>query len=156
MENENKRIAELELLLEAALKENEQLKAEIAKLREKIACFEKNSGNSSKPPSSDIVKPPKAQKKKGKRKIGAQKGHKQNLRKPFDQTQVDKIIVLKLDACPDCGEDLQASNEPINIHQQVELVDKPYIVTEYQRPLYWCDHCKGLRVNNLSNYFFTV
>ena len=142
MGNVNKRIAELELLLEAALKENKELKAENARLREIIARLEKNSGNSSKPPSSDIVKPPKAQKNKGKRKIGAQKGHKQNLRRPFDQTQVDKTIVLNLDTCPDCGENLQASDVPVDIHQQVELVDKPYIVTEYQRPWYWCEHCK--------------
>ena len=142
MGNENKRIAELELLLEAALKEIERLKAENARLREIISRLEKNSGNSSKPPSSDIVKPPKTLKSKGKRKIGAQKGHKQHFRKQFNETQVDNTIVLKLEACPVCGEKLQASNKPINIHQQVELVDKPYIITEYKRPWYWCNHCQ--------------
>ena len=142
MGNENKRIAELELLLEAALIEIERLKAENTKLRETIARLEKNSSNSSKSPSSDILKPPKTIKSKRKREIGAQKGHKQHLRKPFDETQVDKTIELKLEVCPVCGEKLQASNEPMNIHQQVELVYKPYIVTEYQQPLYWCNHCQ--------------
>ena len=42
---QGKRIAELEAQHKAAL--------------EKIAQLEKNSNNSSKPPSSDIVKPPK-------------------------------------------------------------------------------------------------
>ena len=59
----------------------EQLRDEIAMLKAKIATLEKNSKNSSKPPSSDIVKPPKPKdKERRKRKIGAQKGHKQNLR----------------------------------------------------------------------------
>ena len=55
MDAKDKRIAELERLLKDALEEIKQLKAEIAILK-------KNSQNSSKPPSSDIVKP-KAEKK---------------------------------------------------------------------------------------------
>jgi cytochrome c-type biogenesis protein CcmH/NrfG len=54
------RVAELEALLQAALAENRQLK-------ERIAQPEKNSRNSSKPPSSDIVKPPKN--KNGQKKV---------------------------------------------------------------------------------------
>ena len=38
----------------------------IAELTERIAVLEKNSANSSKPPSFDIVKPPKAPKSNGK------------------------------------------------------------------------------------------
>jgi len=149
LREKDKQIAGLELLLETALNEIERLKAENTTLREIIARLEKNSGNSSKPPSSDIVKPPKTLKSKGKRKIGAQKGHKKNFRKLFDETQVDKTIVLNLEACPDCGENLQASNRPININQQVELVDKPLIITEYQRPWYWCDHCQRFHTAKL-------
>ena len=65
---QDKRIAELEAQLKAAL--------------EKIAQLEKNSSNSSKPPSSDIVKPPQNKDRRRKKKIGAQKGHKQHLREP--------------------------------------------------------------------------
>ena len=43
-----------------------ELTARIEELLERIAVLEKNSANSSKPPSSDIVKPPKAPKSKGK------------------------------------------------------------------------------------------
>jgi cell division septum initiation protein DivIVA len=39
--------------------EIEQLKAVIVELKEKIARLEKNSSSSSKPPSSDMVKPSK-------------------------------------------------------------------------------------------------
>jgi transposase len=146
------RIAELERQLKAALDENKRLKAIIAtlecalsemeQLKAEITALKKNSSNSSKPPSSDIVKPPQKQKSKGKRKTGAQKGHKQHLHKPIDKGQIDKTIELKLKDCPACGGNLRASNEKVKIHQQVELVDKPFIVTEFHQFSYWCDHCQ--------------
>ena len=135
MDAKDKRIAELEALLKAALEE-------IARLKERIAVLEKNSSNSSKPPSSDIVKPPKHKDKRKKRKRGAQKGHKQHLRTPFDETKIDNVVELKLEACPTCGNKLTLSNEPPKKHQQVELVDKPFVVTEYQQPWYWCENCQ--------------
>ena len=42
----------------------EFLEKENAQLKEKIARLEKNSSTSSKPPSSDIVKPPQAQRQR--------------------------------------------------------------------------------------------
>ena len=125
MGNENKRIIELEILLKAALEENERLRTEIAVLKAEIAVLKKDSSNSSKPPSSDIVKPPRKHKGKGKQRIGAQKGHKQHLRKPFDATEVDKIINLTLETCPNCGGALQATDEAVKKHQQIELIEKP-------------------------------
>jgi len=53
--------------------ENLSLKQENASLRDTIAILKKNSGNSSKPPSSDIVKPPKENRKKENR--GAKRAH---------------------------------------------------------------------------------
>ena len=72
-------------ILEPLIKENERLRQEnkqlqdsvetlnkrINTLEEKLATLKKNSRNSSKPPSSHIVKPPKPQAKEGKRKQGA-------------------------------------------------------------------------------------
>ena len=57
----------------AALKEQvaEVLKVN-AELAEKVAKLSKNSSNSSKPPSSDIVKPPKAKQSDGPRHQGGQ------------------------------------------------------------------------------------
>jgi Zn finger protein HypA/HybF involved in hydrogenase expression len=121
----------------------EQLRLRIAELEAKIAALEKNSGNSSKPPSSDIVKPPKKQdRRRKKRKIGAQKGHKQHLRTPFNESQIDETVELKLEACPKCKGKFEASNEPPKKFQQVEFVDKSFIVTEYQQPQYWCKQCQ--------------
>jgi transposase len=135
LKEKDKRIAELEILLKAALEEIERLKARIAQL-------EKHSGNSSKPPSSDIVKPPKTRENNSKRKIGAQKGHKQHLRTPFEENQVDKKVDIKLEACPKCGGALQDTLEAPKKYQQVELVEKPFVVTEYRTYRYWCEHCQ--------------
>ena len=67
-------------------------------LEEKIAQLEKNSNNSSKPPSSDIVKPKKTVVKVGhrKRKRGGQCGHRKFSRRPFEPEQVDEIIEYEL------------------------------------------------------------
>jgi transposase len=131
----DRRIAELEILLKAALDEIERLKARIAQL-------EKHSGNSSKPPFCDIVKPPTTGKSKRKRKIGAQKGHERRLRPPFEESQVDKTVDVILEACPECGGALQDTPEAPKKHQQVELVQKPFLVTEYRTHRYWCAHCQ--------------
>ena len=55
----------------------DQLEARIVQLEAENARLKKNSSNSSKPPSSDIVKPKlkPLQGKKRKRKIGGQPGH---------------------------------------------------------------------------------
>ena len=67
----------------------EQLEAQIARMR-------KDSSNSSKPPSSDIVKP-KATKSKGKKKAGGQKGHPRHARESFPPDQVDRSYIYELE-----------------------------------------------------------
>jgi len=57
----------------------EELEKRVVELEGKLAAAQKNSSNSSKPPSSDITAPPKPKQKKGKRRrkrgIGGQHGH---------------------------------------------------------------------------------
>jgi len=120
----------------------EELRQRVAELESKIAALTKNSRNSSKPPSSDIVKPPKQQDRRRKRKIGGQKGHPRNLRKPFDADQVDQILEYTLDACPKCHNTLTTTQESPKIRQQIELVGRALIITEYRLPIYWCEHCQ--------------
>jgi hypothetical protein len=82
------------------------LEARIAELEAIIARLQKDSRNSSKPPSSDIVKPKTAVPKGNngsKRKIGGQPGHKKHERTPFPREQVDRFIEVTLPECPLCG-----------------------------------------------------
>jgi len=97
------RVAELEALFKAAL--------------EKTAKLLKKFGNSSKPPSTDIVKPSKQQDRRRKKKAGGQKGHKQNLRTPFAPEQIDETVELTLEACPKCGGELAPTNENTSASQ---------------------------------------
>lgn len=112
-----------------------QLEQENVMLKEKIARLEKNSGNSSKPPSSDIVKPKKTVVKvrRKKRKRGGQIGHKRFLRRPFEPEQVDEVIEYEL-------KDKDAKGlKPLDewfIIQQIELPEKMYRVVEHRARKY--------------------
>jgi len=77
--------------------ENARLQQEIQSLKEEVARLKKNSSNSSKPPSSDIVKPTNVTHRLlRKRKRGGQHGHRKFTRQPFKPDEVDKIVKYKL------------------------------------------------------------
>jgi len=119
------------------------LEFENKNLKERIARLEKNSSNSSKPPSSDITKPKSEQRQPGKRKIGGQKGHEGNFRKAFTPDQVDRRRKFQLSNCPDCKNRLEPTNK-IQIHQQAELKENPVLVTEYCLQGGHCPCCKKI------------
>jgi len=111
-----------------------QLEQENIMLKERIAQLEKNSGNSSKPPSSDIVKPLKVTRRLGKkRKRGGQHGHKKFVRQPFETEQVDEVIEYEF-------KDKDAKGlKPLDewfIIQQIELPEKMYKVIEHRARKY--------------------
>jgi transposase len=115
----------------------------IAALEAELAKAKKNSSNSSKPPSSDMVKPPRSPAKDGKkRKRGAQPGHQQHLRPIFLPEAVNRIEAYTLDCCPDCGGSLRLARRPSDVLQQIEITDTPTVVTEHQGLAYWCPHCQ--------------
>lgn len=118
----------------------EVLEAEVARLR-------KNSSNSSKPPSSDIVKPPKppAPPGRGKRRIGGQPGHPRHDRAVFTPDQIDRTRMYELDCCPDCGGRLERLADEDRVIQQVEIVRVPVTVTEHRAHAYCCVHCGKTR-----------
>lgn len=124
------KIAELEQELEA-------VKNELAKAR-------KNSGNSSKPPSSDIVNPPPKPKKRGrrkKRKRGGQPGHPRHERKPFESSEIDITWIHYYTGCPCCGGELIDTEIPDKVFQQVEIQKIPICITEHRRPTQQCTQC---------------
>lgn len=117
----------------------------IAVLEAELAKLKKNSSNSSKPPSSDLVKPPKSPRKDGqKRKQGGQPGHRQHLRDEFPPEAVDHVISYTLECCPDCGGKLRPFDNPAALVQQVEITAAPRVVTEHRGLAYWCPHCREL------------
>ncbi len=119
--------------------------AEIAKLREQLAAARKDSTNSSKPPSSDIVKPetrPPLPEGQEKRKIGAQPGHKANFRDLFDDLQINQVVPHTLSDCPHCGGELRRNGDRVHLFQQVDVALPNLTVTEHQCPDYWCEACR--------------
>jgi len=106
----------------------------IAELERQLAAARKNSRNSSKPPSSDIVKPPKdtGKDKHKKRHIGGQKGHpRHEANPPLDDA--DHIVELRAETIPDFASlDLQpAPKEEPKLLFQYEFVQKPVELTAY-------------------------
>jgi len=116
----------------------------IQELETEVATLKKNSSTSSKPPSSDIVKPESEQRtKKGTRKRGGQKGRKGSNRLPFSADEIDEVSIENIESCPDCGGNLESSEDikPI-IQQVVELPKKICEVTEYHRQGGYCPCCQ--------------
>jgi len=106
------------------------LEEKIQRLEEKIALLEKNSSNSSKPPSSDIVKQIKVVKKLvRKHKRGGQRGHRKFTRQPFGAEQVDEIIEYEFNAKD--AEGLKPLDEWFVV-QQIVLPEKMYRVIEHR------------------------
>lgn len=125
-----------ERLIEKQAEEIKMLKEHIKFLEEKIARLEKNSSNSSKPPSSDIINPQPENKKKKKRKIGGQKGHPKHSRPLFGANEIDKTIVHKLSAKEIKRKRLVPLPETESALQQIDLPEKLYNVIDHRVQLY--------------------
>ena len=128
MENKDAIIAKL-------TKQVESLLARIKQLENKIARLEKNSNNSSKPPSSDIVTPKRTVLKvsRKKRKRGGQPGHKKHSRKSFSTQEIDHSFEYELTAKDAQG---LVPLDQWHIIQQVTLPKKLYVVTEHRARKY--------------------
>lgn len=126
------RVAELERQLAGAL-------ARIEELEKQLASARKDSSTSSKPPSSDIVKPPRPATqgrggRKRKRRRGGQPGHKRHQRTAFPPEEVDAAWIYEW---PESS--LDSDWEPLDEFstiQQVDLVEKLFEVTEHCARLY--------------------
>ena len=129
-----------------------RLQARIEELEAELAKARKNSENSSKPPSSDMVKPKPKDKKPGrprKRKQGAQPGHPRHERKPFDESELDNYIDYYLDGCPDCGGPIKLDYEEARVLQQVDFVSAPMIINEHRSLGCWCESCQKMHYTSI-------
>jgi transposase len=137
---------------ERLAKKVEQQEKRLAELEAELARAKKHSGNSSKPPSSDIVNP-KSKKAEGrgkkssddpgqsKRKRGAQPGHKRHEREPFKPEEIDVAWTHYYTGCPCCGGELVYTEEPESVLQQVELETISIRVAEHCRGYQQCTEC---------------
>src|SRR5437016_3408104 len=111
------------------------LQLTVLKLQEQLAQARKNSSTSSKPPSSDIVQPPKPAPPDGhaQRSPGGQPGHPHHQRALFPPEQLTGgSHTFVRDCCPDCGHALQPATVPPKVVQQIELPVVPLEITEYR------------------------
>lgn len=125
----------------------EQLAAVLVKVAELEARLAQNSGNSSKPPSSDGPAPrtPRTNKPTG-NKPGGQPGHEGKTLTPFAPEKTAPAPVVP-PACGHCGQGFEADvpcTSPPFLFQQIEIPLPPPLVTEYQLHERCCAACGGI------------
>lgn len=125
-------IAELRGIIDAQTKQIDAQAKRIIDLELKLAKALKNSSNSSKSPSSDIVKPsPNKPGRRKKSKRGGQKGHKRTLREPLPPERVDEEIIYEFSDAQVHERNLTPTDQ-FEVIQHVELLDMPIHVTEHR------------------------
>jgi len=144
MDAKDRKIKQLEQLVAKQAATIELLTQRIEELENRLAAAQKDSSNSSKPPSSDIVNPKKAAKtnRKRKRKRGAQKGHPKHARNEFSAEALDNTSEYSLKSCPTCGGELDDADRAPRVVQQVEIIDVPIHIEEHRGRAYWCPGCR--------------
>jgi len=139
---------ELETKLQQAEARCQQVEAELQRARieldraiQKIAELEerlnRNSKNSSKPPSSD------QKANTGGRQSRERKGQRPGkARLLFPPTKIDKHVPCTRESCPHCGsKDIRLSRQEAEVVQQAEIPEVRATVTEYQLQKYICRAC---------------
>jgi transposase len=161
LERENKRLRqelahkeqEMRKLAEEVAEQRRQIaeaERQIANLERQLALRKQNSTNSSKPPSSDgLAGEPRerGRRKKSRRKVGGQPGHRGAHRPLLPITQVDEIRSVLPEQCRHCGhslptriEQVQTTGEPQR-HQVTELPPIQARTIEYQCYRVVCPEC---------------
>ena len=122
------------------------LEASVARLQQQLAAARKDSSTSSKPPFSDIVKPPKPAPPEGqeRRRIGGQPGHPKHEHADFPPELINGgSLDYRLDLRPRCGHDLQPMLTIVaRVIQQVDIKDVPLVIQEHRGHPGWCSCCQ--------------
>jgi transposase len=131
---------QLEQKLQAAENEIAQLKRLLKAALERIAELEaqinRNSKNSSKPPSTDQKGNTSANNRK------KREPHSGKSRPLFPPERIDRQVDCTQDICPDCqSPQLHQLKESPFIWQQVELPQVEAIVTQFNCQKYFCNTC---------------
>jgi transposase len=131
----------VQALIVGLLSRLQALEVEVTRLREQI---NRNSGNSSQPPSRDgpgVVKHKGAEKKRSGRKRGGQVGHPGTQRKLVPVEALKAEYDLKPATCRCCGETLSGEDLHPYRHQVAEIPPVKVEVTEYRLHTITCSAC---------------
>lgn len=110
-------------LIESQAEQKRLLKAQVAELQARLEKLEhrlnKNSSNSSQPPSSDGLKKPKpkSRRDKGQRKSGGQPGHEGETLKMV--AHPDAVVTHRHTHCPHCRHPLASDRVERVVKRQV-------------------------------------
>lgn len=144
---------ELDKLREQIAEQEQQIgeqQKQIADLERQLALYQRNSTNSSKPPSSDgLAGEPRerGRRKKSRRKAGGQPGHRGAHRPLVPLERVDAVRPVLPECCRHCGCSLPQQIEQVQTigtrrrHQVTELPPIQARIIEYQCPLVQCPAC---------------
>jgi len=138
-----------EVLVEIILQLQGQVQALTKRVEELESRLNKNSRNSSKPPSTDgLTKPPvkpKSLRKKGQRKSGGQPEHKPHRLEPVEHP--DHTIEIAVTGC-DCSADIDLTQMPVLGYERRQVFEIPQpriVVAEYRAEIKCCPGC-GKRI----------
>lgn len=113
---------------------------EIRKLKEQL---NRNSENSSKPPSSDGFKKkrkPQSERVKSEKKSGGQPDHEGSTLKLVENPDIiEKHDVIE---CDECKQDLSKVEAEISVHQEIDIPEIKPKVTEHHMATKVCPRCK--------------
>ena len=151
---QEKQIGEQEKRIGEQVQEIAEAEKKIADLERQLALRQRNSTNSSKPPSSDGLAGPQRprgsanpKRSKSRRKPGGQKGHPGHFRSLVPPEQVHQVVDLFPDHCQCCQQALPAEpaqgvipDEPRR-HQVIELPALEPHITEYRMHKTVCGAC---------------
>lgn len=137
MDGKDQVIAELRQLVADLSARLERQAERIAELELALAKAKKDSSTSSKPPSSDMVKPPvkKAPGSRKKRKRGGQPGHERQLREPLPPERADQAFEYEIDD-QEVQERQLTPTDQYEVIQHIELLDSPIHVIEHRLRIY--------------------
>lgn len=129
--------------LETVTEELVDIKEENKKLNERVSDLEarlnKNSGNSSKPPSSDELKKPRNMREKSGKRTGGQPGHEGRTLNKVENP--DEVIEYKVPGDYDCGCDLNNVNHTKKTRQIFDIPKVKIRVTKHVTYEVVCSKC---------------
>jgi transposase len=130
-------VLELHAANEALREENAQLRERVGKLEAKLKGPPKTPKNSSVPPSAG--RKANSRKSSGRRKRGAQKGHKGASR---HRGEPDVTIECRAQRCPECGADLSNADQHfVGSNQVIEIPPVKPVVVQATRYGCTCPQC---------------